>query len=200
MKEIEELKNMLGKVEGKLIAAAKMYAAMNFSFWLFIMAGFYVLLELVNFKGIGLALYWMAAIVIGIPFTIKLWSRVERLQKIQQTGKKRKIVGAMIAIPWIVGSIIGWMIIPSMQIALNAEARLAVGFLSFIGISIGGMWLVVGREFEMVPAFLIPLCSIPVVWNMEEGAMIWAGFVVTASYSITVFWYLYSAFKAIERW
>ncbi len=200
MEEVRELKEALERVEGKIIAAANVYGAMNFAFWLVAMSLFFVIIGLAGAgPGVSVA-YWGTAIILGIYVSIKLWERIERLAGPQ--GGSR--VGAlMIGLSWAVGSIIGWWVIPSMtNIGVNAGARLAVGFLTFIGVSLLGQWLVMGGgkgHYEMIPSFLFPLLVIPVAVNMEKGAMVWAGFVVAFSYGLTVLLYLYSAFKAIER-
>jgi len=206
MEEVRELKSVLERVEGRLIAAGKMYGAMNFGVWLAVMAIFYTLYGIVDLEGLPSFLYWMGAIAVVVPLTGKIWGRLKRLYSAvspNEEGHEDKKAAFLIGLSWTVGSIVGWVIIPSIDwIGVNADARLAVGFLSFIFISIFGMWLVMthGRgEYEIVPSFILPLLAIPMAWQMSSGAIVWAGFVVTTGYSFTVLWYLYSAFKAIER-
>ncbi len=204
MEEVKELREVLEKVKGKLIAAGKIYGAMNFAFWLSVMSLYYVLEGIRNMMGVASALYWGAAIMIGIPLTIKIWNRLERLYIAFHPESKRagKGTALLIAVSWIIGSVIGWIVIPSMtSIGVNTNARIGVGFLSFIGISILGEWLLQsrGREVEMIPAFLLPFLAIPIAWNMESGVMVWAGFIVAAGFGLTILLYLYSAFRAIER-
>ncbi len=200
MEDVVELKEALKKVEGKLIAAANVYGAMNFAFWLVAMSLFFVLLGMGISAPIVSTAYWGTAIVIGIYVSVELWKRIERLGG---TGEGT-IFGALgIGLCWATGAILGWWIIPSMtNIGVNGDARLAVGFLTFIGLSLLGQWLVMGGEKwhrEMIPSFLFPLLAIPLAINMEKGAMVWAGFVVTSGFALTILLYLYSAFKAIER-
>ncbi|WP_297065489.1 hypothetical protein [Thermococcus sp.] len=200
MEEVKELKETLERVEGKLIAAANVYGAMNFAFWLVAMSLFFVLLGIGSVSPPVSLAYWGTAIAFGIYVSIKLWERIERLAG---PSGGSKLGALMIGLSWAVGSIIGWWIIPDMtSIGVNAGARLAVGFLTFIGLSLLGQWFVMsaGRgHYEMIPSFLLPLLAIPVAMDMENGAMLWAGFVVAFSYGLTVLLYLYSAFKAIER-
>ncbi|AIU69341.1 hypothetical protein TEU_02715 [Thermococcus eurythermalis] len=206
MEEIDELKNVLERVEGKLIAAGKMYGAMNFGIWLAAMAVFYTLYGVFDMSGWASALYWAGAIMVVVPLTARIWRRLEGLYSaVYPDAKERgdKKAAFLIGLPWAIGSIVGWGLIPSLEwVGVSTDARLGVGFLSFIAISIFGMWLLMTRgrgEREMMPSFVLPLLAIPVVWRMETGAVVWAGFVVTAGYSFTVLWYLHSAFKAIER-
>jgi len=200
MEEVRELKNVLEKVEGKIIAAEKIYAALNFGVWLVVMSVFFVLLRAVELGRAGTALYWGAAMGVGIYASARLWKRVATIRGTPGGGKK---TGAGIALSWVMGSIVGWFVIPSVStIGVSEDARFGVGFLVFIGLSLLGEWLVIGRksrEYEMIPSFLLPLLGIPAAWNIEKAAILWAGFLVAASYSITITLYLYSAFKAIER-
>lgn len=205
MEDVEELKSILERVEGRLIAAGKMYGAMNFALWLSVMAIFYVLNGIWKTNGWISPVYWGIAVLIAIPLTIKIWNRLKRLYStfypIDERESKKAAV--LIVLAWAIGSIVGWVIIPSMTwIGVSADARIGVGFLSFIGISLLGQWIVMthGRgEPEMTPSFILPLLAIPIAWYMKTGTILWAGFVVTAGFSLTVLWYLYSAFKAIER-
>ena len=44
VEEVRDLKDVLERVEGKLIAAGKMYGAMNFGAWLSVMLFYYVII------------------------------------------------------------------------------------------------------------------------------------------------------------
>ncbi|WP_370520071.1 hypothetical protein [Thermococcus sp. LS1] len=200
MEEVRELKSVLEKVERKLIAAGKMYGALNFAVWLAIMLLYYDILALLDVPWQFNLVYWPIAFIVAITFTGRVWKRFVKIAK--ATGREMessKREGMLIAFSWILGIAIGWIAIPQTSIAVNAEARLAVGFLSFITISIAGMFALVMRgEKEMIPAFLIPGIHIPIVWNMENGAMILAGFVVALGFAVTILIYIHNAFKAIE--
>jgi len=200
MEEVRELKGVLERVEGKLIAAANVYGAMNFAFWLVAMSLFFVLLGIGAASPLVSLVYWGVALVLGVYVSIKLWGRMGRLAGSKRDSRAEALgIGAS----WAVGSIIGWWVVPDMTgIGVNEGARLAVGFLTFLSLSLFGQWLVMsaGRgHYEMVPSFLLPLLAVPIALSMEKGAMLWAGFVVAFSYSLTILLYLYSAFKAIER-
>ena len=107
----------------------------------------------------------------------------------------------MIGISWGIGAAVGWFLVPSMNMGANDMASMAMGFLSFVSISIFGMWLSfikykISAE-EMLPSFLIPAIGIPIAMIMKTDAMTWAGFLVAIEFSITILWYLYSAFKYV---
>ena len=204
MEEVGELKSVLERVEGRLIAAGKMYGAMNFAVWLAIMLLYYVMLGIFDIPWQFNLIYWPLGFAVAMVFTGRIWKRLKRLGRV--TGREiegSKTSGILVMASWITGIILGWGIIPRMGVGVSGGAALAVGFLSFITLSIFGMWLVFARysgvEREIIPSFLIPAMGIPIVWNMETGAMVWAGFTVALSFALTILWYLYSAFKAIER-
>jgi hypothetical protein len=198
MEEVRELKGVLEKVEGKIIAAANVYGAMNFAYWLAVMAFFYVILGFAE-MGIWQLLYWLTAVIVGIYVSGSLWKRIERLGGAEGDGRWFLLIG----LAWGIGAVVGWWLIPAKTtIGVNEEARLAVGFLTFIGLSLLGQWMVMGRgkaHYEMVPSFLVPFLGIPFALGMEKGAMVWAGYVVATGFTLTVLLYLYSAFKAVER-
>lgn len=199
MESVKELKDVLERVEGKLIAAGKMYSAMNFSIWLSVMLGFYVLMGLTNLPPLGVALYWITAGAIGFIFTGKVLKRFITLLK--SSGAQFRGLSYSVALPWFVGSILGWVIIPRMHLGASELSSLAIGFLSFISLSVFGMWslfrLSGADEREMIPSFLIPALGIPAVARMSTSPMIFAGFLVSLGFSLTVLWCLHSAFRRI---
>lgn len=203
MDEVSDLKNVLEKIEGKLIAARKMYVAMTFAFWLIIMLLYYVIFPYVKVSPLFTAIYWIVAI--GIYFWISsiILKNYARLNN-SSNHLSKKHTGMFIAISWIVGSFIGWFLIPNLKVDVNSLSLLASGFLSFISISMFGEWLWFQycyrrwNNIEMIPAFVIPAAGIPFALNMGNDSMVWAGFIVALAFSITIFWYLYSAFKSIR--
>ena len=195
MEEVKALRETLERVEGKLIAAGKMYGAMSFAVWLVILMLYYVILALVKPSWQFNVLYWPIAFALAMKFSGDIWKRFTRLAGIEESRKE----GIKIALVWLLGFILGWVVLPPM---LNRpiDTEIGLALLTFISFSVGGMFLVAMRsEREMIPAFAVPALLIPVTYNMEAGASLMAGFGVGLGYSITVLLYLYSAFKAIER-
>ena len=204
MEDVKELKDVLERVEGKLIAAGKMYGAMSFGAWLSVMLFYYVLMGLFGLSWRFSLIYWPVAFVAAMTFTGRVWERLKRLGKVTGREMKTSRTGAiLVALSWTAGITLGWVIVPGMNLGVTPDASLAVGFLTFIAVSIFGMWLVFARygeaEREIVPAFLLPALGIPLARGMESGAMLWVSFLVALGFSITILWYLYSAFRAIER-
>ena len=204
MEEVKELKDVLERVEGKLIAAGKMYGAMNFGVWLSVMLLYYVIMGIFNFPWRFSLVYWPVAFVVAMTFTGRVWQRLKRLGRV--TGREAELSasgGILIALSWVTGMVVGWLIVPRMNLGVNVDANIAMGFLSFIALSVFAMWLVFAKygeiEREIVPAFLLPALGIPIAGRMEAGAMLWAGILVGLGFSLTVLLYIYSAFRAIER-
>ncbi len=203
MEDVKALRETLERVEGRLIAAGKVYGAMNYAVWLMVMAGYYVLAGAIGYGPVISTLYWITGAGTAAYITMKIWGRYTSLHRnFGSELKASRTAGLVILTVWITGAIIGFVLIPSSSIGANADARFGVGLLTFIGLSLLGQWLVMtgGKgEFEMVPAALLPLLGIPIAWNLQEGATVWAGFLITLGFGTTILLYLYSAFKAIER-
>ncbi|AEO14021.1 hypothetical protein [Thermococcus sp. AM4] len=206
MEDVRELKSVLERVEGRLIAAGKLYGAMNFAVWLAIMLLYYVMLGLFQPDWRFNFLYWPLGFAVAMAFTGRIWGRLKRLGRV--TGREIEsspLAGILIGLSWATGIVLGWIIVPGLNPGVTEEASLATGFLTFIAFSVFAMWLVMAGfnpkngEREIIPAFLIPALGIPRSTGMAEGAIVWAGFVVAAGFSLTILWYLYSAFRAIER-
>ncbi|NJE61801.1 hypothetical protein [Thermococcus sp. 21S7] len=197
MEDMKELKSVLERVEGKLIAAGSIYAAMNFVYWLLAMSLFYVVSGAVELPGTLAALYWGAAILAGFWVTGTVFKRLADLYAASGKGTGGFPLWK-IAVPWGVGSVVGWWAVPA---ALDAspDVRFAVGLLSFIAVSLLGQWALVTRDMESMPSFLVPLMAVPLAFTMKAGASSWAGFAVATGFSLTVLLYLHSAFRAIER-
>ncbi len=197
MEEVKELKSILERVEGKLIAAGSIYGATNFAYWLFIMSLFYVISEIVNLPAMAIGFYWGGAVLGGFVFTGRVFRSLINLYI--TSGRK---VGSFpmwrLIIPWSTGAIAGWWVIPT---TLNAPSnvRFAVGLLSFIAISLFGQWALLTRDRESIPAFSIPALAILVALTRNTGASSWAGFAIATGFSLTILLYLHSAFRAIER-
>ncbi len=130
VKEVEELREVLERVEGKLIAAGKLYGAVNFGIWLSVMMLYYVIIEMADLPRQFNLVYWPVAFMVALWFTERVWRRFQRLGRV--AGNKMetsKSGGILIALSWIAGgATLGWVVIPEMNLGgVNAEASLAVG-------------------------------------------------------------------------
>ncbi|AEK73271.1 hypothetical protein GQS_06865 [Thermococcus sp. 4557] len=194
MEEVRELKTVLERVEGKLIAAGKMYGAMNFAVWLVIMSLYYVIMGILDLPWQFNLVYWPAAFIVAMKFTGSVWKRYVRLAGIAGNSWKE---GAAIMGVWIAGVLLGWVVVP---LALNkpVDTEIGVALLTFISFSVGGMFALT-REREMIPAFGIPAILIPFAYSTLSNATVLAAFGIALGFSLTTLWYLHSAFRAIER-
>ena len=200
MEDMEELRNILEKVERKIIAAGKIYSAMNFTYWLAVMCFFYTIIAFFSPNAILSTVYWITALALGAVvsvFVLKKLMNLVRFQELQEGQKEWKAsVSIFLAVSWVAGAIVGFMLIPALP-----GGGFDVGLLSFISISIFGMWLTfavyIKRDNEMVPSFFIPAVGALIAYFANEDMTVWAGFVIAFSFSLTIFLYLYNAFKAV---
>ncbi|MBO8182534.1 MAG: hypothetical protein H0Z28_07045 [Archaeoglobus sp.] len=143
------------------------------------------------------------AFIVFAYFSSKIWKRLVNLFRSYGDTKSSPAFGMGIALSWIAGSIVGWVLIPNvLSNAMGLQYSIAVGFLSFISISVFGMFMTYlyfakSLEKEMIPAFLIPAVTIPTVGSVQ-ASMVYAGFSIAFAFSLTVLAYLVSAFKAIR--
>jgi hypothetical protein len=204
MEEVAHLREVLDKIESKLLAASKIYSALQFQLWVVIMTLYYIFTSFMkNVPWHFTALYWSVGFVIFIYLSGLIWKRLRNLQ--DTAGKSMKnpaAFGWSIAASWITGSLVGWLLVPYLLGSAYPQVAVGIGYLVFISISVLGMFLTIlhfeGRvEREMVPAFLIPLLGIAGIGVMQVHPMIYAGFFVALGFSITVVLYIYMAFKTL---
>ncbi len=197
-KEVEELRDVLRRISGKILATKNVCIAMNFQIWIVIMAGYYILIAPLKYIPVWLTLcYWSAGATIFACVSRSFWRRASLL--ISDEDSRSINVGIMIS--WIVAAILGWFVIPSM-IEGEFLQRLAIGLLSFLSIAVAGMiaTIYLGTRkvaVEMIPAALIPILLIPVV-PLVKNPMNFAGMGVVFSYGTTVILYIYRAFKVAD--
>ena len=197
MEEVRELKNVLERVEGKLIAAGSIYGAINFAYWLFVMSLSYVINAVVNLPAVLVGLYWGGAILGGVAVAGRTFRRLINLY--MASGRRvRGFPMWRLVVPWGTGAVAGWGIIPAF-VSGTPDVRFAVGLLSFIVISLFGQWALVTKDMASVPAFLIPALAIPLARGMGSDAAVLAGFAIATGFALTILLYLHSAFRAIER-
>ncbi|AHL22929.1 hypothetical protein BD01_1318 [Thermococcus nautili] len=82
MEDVKELKSVLERVEGRLIAAGKIYGAMNFAVWSSIMLLYYVIIGLLNPSWKFNLVYWPAGFMLAMLFTGKIWKSLKRLGRL----------------------------------------------------------------------------------------------------------------------
>ncbi len=192
---MEELKDVLKRVSGKILAVEKICIAMNFQIWTVIMAGYYVLIAPLDRVPLWLTIaYWSFGAVVFAYASKSLWRKVSMLISEGGSGK----VNFGIFLSWVIAALFGWFFVPSM-IGGYFLQRLAVGLLSFISTAVIGMIATIyfwakKLEVEMVPAFLIPALAIPLVY-LSKNPMDFAGMTIVLGYGTIVILYTIRAFK-----
>jgi len=86
MEDVKELKEVLERVEGRLIAAGKMYGAMSFGAWLSVMLLYYVIIGVFDLPWQFNIVYWPVAFMLAMGFTGRIWRRLQKLGMV--TGKE----------------------------------------------------------------------------------------------------------------
>lgn len=199
MSDVNELKKVLSDLEKKLISVEKIFAAFPFALWMAIMLFYSNVAGVLQVPWEFNMVYWAAAVIIAVFFMTKCWEKVAQLSRVMNKNvvlSKTKVL-MLTGLPWIIGAIIGWGFIPMIHLSANPEVNIALGLISFIVISVFGMFLALAKytvQKEMIPAFIIPPISIPLVLG-ATNAMEVACSSIALGYTLTILWYLYSAFK-----
>ncbi len=195
MEEIEELREVLNRISGKILAIEKICIAMNFQIWTVIMAGYYVLISPFERLPLWLTIaYWSFGVMVFAYASRSLWRRVSML--ISEGGSGKVNLGILLS--WTIAALFGWFFVPSMVGGYFLQ-KLAIGLLSFISTGVIGMMITIyfgakRLELEMFPAFLIPALAIPFV-HLAGNPMDFAGMAIVLGYGITVVLYTFRAFK-----
>ena len=170
---------------------------MNFTYWLAVMCLFYIIIAFFSPSAILSTVYWMTALALGAVVSVFVLRKLIYLVRLQEEQKEwRASVSIFLAVSWIAGAITGFILIPSLP-----GGGFDIGLLSFISISIFGMWLTfavcIKRDNEMIPSFSLPAIGALITYFAGGEMTVWAGFLIAFSFSITIFLYLYNAFKAV---
>jgi hypothetical protein len=212
-RNIDELKEALERIEEKLISAEKVYSAMQFQIWLVAMILYYLIISPFRYVPWQLtATYWILAFIVFAYFSSRILKRlINLLGSYGKDMKSSPAFGMGIALSWTCGLVIGWVLVPkAISGVMELHQSIAVGFLSFISISVFGMFvtfLYFAKSFEreMIPAFLIPALTIPTIGSIQvptigniPTSVVYAGLSVGLAFSLTVLAYLISAFRVIR--
>ncbi|BAA30160.1 hypothetical protein [Pyrococcus horikoshii] len=168
MEEVRELKEVLDKVEKKLVAAFYIYTALIYSAWLATMGG-YLLMMLLAPKYIGF--YWIIGITLIILVTVKVY----------KTYLKGEAGEGKVGYAWLIGWIIGGILFGILGDARGLASMIVVGHI--------GMY-VSFREISM----LIPVLAIVTFANPSWE---FATALIILTYSLVALINLYKAFRVI---
>ncbi|MFA4647201.1 hypothetical protein P8X24_08130 [Pyrococcus kukulkanii] len=170
MEEVRELKNVLERVEKKLIASYHVYTALIYSAWLLVMGG-YLLLDYLHFQWLGV--YWIISIFGIILLTTHVYNRYMKGE--QSSSSKLDYVWI---IAWILGGASWGLLFPGPQ------------GLAFM-ISLGHMGMFISfRDYS----FLIPVLTLMTFLRPEWP---FVDSLVIITYSLTALVNLYRVFRVI---
>ncbi|AAL81213.1 hypothetical protein PFDSM3638_05455 [Pyrococcus furiosus DSM 3638] len=168
MEGVKELKEVLDKVEKKLMATFHIYTALIYSAWLAGMGG-YLLVFFLAPKYTGI--YWPITIALIILVTVKVYNKYLKVEASE--GK--------VSYGWIIGWIIG-----GVAFGLLGDAR---GLASMIALGHLGMYMSF-RENSMLIPLLVILTFVSPTWELATALII-------LTYSVVTLINLYKTFRVI---
>ncbi len=190
---MEELRDVLERVEGKLVVVRYVHAAIAFVYWVTVLAIFYTVVGVVGRVEYRTALaFWLISILFYYP----IWNRSKRLLGLnfRKFALKVGIPLALILIlsPWITSFLMGFTS-PDRAIGIGILCSIS-GYLLIVAVVVKLRW---GRfPKEMIPAILTFAFS-PLVLIVENPLM-FIGYAIMTTYCITALIYLIKAIGVVE--
>ncbi len=207
MIEMDEMKDVIEKVEKKLIASSQVYAGMNYIAWTVVLAVYQLILLGVYFNkgayewlwthtiyaGIFMGLFWGISALFIAYINVTLWKKTKHLmQRNKKNGKGAEIT--MIA-GWVIAGIL-FGVLPMM---IYEPWSAAFSFLLFIisgnsGIAIGF------RDYKATMPVITSLIAIPfiIVESIDASWFIAIQF-VTVGYALSTILYLWNTFTLVNN-
>jgi len=193
---MENMENVLEKIERKIISSGNVYGAMNYSVWTIILAAYLIVntaLYLYSKDTVGgwiYGVFWGIAFAIVIYINAIVWKKAEHLR---MSGKSGGYGHIAMFVGWIVGGIL-WFTLP---LIINDPWIYVVGFLIFI--SCGNAGIAVGvRDYRPSMPIITSLISIPLL-PRGAGYFAWSMAVefVLIGYVISALLYMWGAFTLV---
>ncbi len=185
------MKDVLERVERKLIIMGDVYGAINYLGWTIVLGVYmllYVLIYAYEIKvnyGIIMGIFWSLGMAFIIYLNAVVWKKIKQLRLESARIKVREFWG------WVVGLVL-WFLIP---MVIHEDWSLALGFLLFI---IGGnLGLALSfKDYRSTPPVITSLLAIPLVTGVSFD-FTWAIAVLFANvgYAISAMLYLLSSFS-----
>ncbi len=196
--DLNEFKDVIEKVENKLIVAKKIYAASIFTLWLLAMSLCYVIFSF-NFHTATFFLfggYWITICVVVFYLSTLLYKRYFAIERNCERAKGDKY---KILFSWIFGSIVGFLIIPHLlNNVLPNTLIFSISLLSTIAVSLFGEFLVL-KDFEIIPSILFTFFGTLILTffhtHLTIAPIAWTGYIIALGYLSTIILYLASVFK-----
>ena len=202
---MEEMKNVLEKVEKKLIASSQVYAGMNYIAWTIVLSVYQLIFLGVYFnrgvyewlwthpiyEGIIMGLFWGISALFIVYVNVILWKKMKHLT--QRNKKKEREEEITMIAGWIIAGIL-FGILPMI---IHEPWSAAFSFLLFIisgnsGIAIGF------RDYKATMPVITSLIAIPftIVGSIDASWFIAIQF-VTVGYALSTILYLWNTFKLV---
>ena len=197
MEELKDLKDVLERVEGKLLVVKYVHVALAFVYWSTVLAVFYLILDIVRrIPGEYAMAFWIFAIILYYPIwriTKKIWSKPKDFSL--------RSFALKMFIPLIVILILNFYVVGVMATLISPDRAIAIGLLCSISAYLLIIALIVrakeGRfPKEMLPAILTFAFS-PLVLIVDDP-LIFIGYVIMATYGVTALIFLIKAVGVVE--
>ncbi len=193
MEEVRDLKDVLERVEEKLVVVRYVHIAVAFVYWSTVLASFYILLSVVRRMDwlTGMA-FWLSAVAVYYP----VWSRTKRI-----LGLNFRTFSYKILLPLaITVSICFWL--PNYLVKFTSfERAIGVTILCSVSLYLLVVAIVVGARRGRFPTELIPpilsFIFVPAVLTVGDP-ITFAGFVIVTTYGITALTCLFKAINVVE--
>ncbi len=195
MEELKGLKDVLERVEEKLLVVKYVHVALSFVYWSTVLAVFYLILDIVRrIPGEHAMAFWIFAIILYYPIwriTKKIWGKPKDFSPRSFALKMFPVFLIFILSFCVIGTFIS-----------SSNRAIAISMLCLISAYLLIIALIVkakeGRfPKEMLPAMLTFVFS-PLVLIVDDP-LIFIGYVIMATYGITALIFLIKAVGVVEN-
>ncbi len=193
MEDIRGLKDVLERVEGKLVVVRYVHVALAFVYWATVLAIFYLILDIVKRIGEPTAIaFWLSAVMLYYP----IWSRTKKI-----LGLNFRAFAFKIVIPLLLVIVLNFWIVSSLMTFMSPDRATSVGLLCSISMYLLIVALIVkarrGRfPKEMLPAIL-SFAFIPMIFSVDDP-LVFIGYVIMTTYGISALICLIRAISVVE--
>ena len=201
--QMEGMKEVIEKIEKKLIASSKIYAAMNYGIWAAILIIYEIMfVPLFIYKptevwfsthppyaGIMVGVFWTIAIGFLVYVNKIAWKKMKQLN----VEKSSKYNSHPMIIGWVIAAV--FFVLPSLLI--HASWAYSLGFLLFIITGNIGIYICC-RNYESFASIASAIIAIPFIFfvSLDMAWFLAIGF-VAGGYAISTMLYLWSTFRLV---
>ena len=197
MEELKGLKDVLERVEGKLLVVKYVHAALAFIYWTTVLAVFYLILDIVRRIPEEYAMaFWIFAMILYYPIwriTKKIWSKPKDFS-LRSFALKTFPVFLILILSFYVVGVVATFISSNRAIAISTLCLISA-YLLIIALIVKAKE---GRfPKEMLPAIFTFAFS-PLVLIVDDP-LIFIGYVIMATYGVTALIFLIKAVGVVEN-